>query len=104
MEKIIKMAIRSRLPGWSLTLGFTAGAEPIKFQMPCLYIVCYSNQILCDFSFVAAPNNMGTASESSVEFLEGIFNLMVKECLTEGSKQDNKVVEFLPPDKLKVRL
>lgn len=45
---------------------------------------------------------MATTSASSMEFLEEIFHLMVQECLIEGSKQDSKVVEFLPPDKLKV--
>lgn len=42
------------------------------------------------------------ATAESMKFLEDIFQLMVQECLTKGSKQENKVVEYLPPEKLKV--
>lgn len=44
------------------------------------------------------------ATAESMKFLEDIFQLMVQECLTKGSKQENKVVEFLPPEKLKDEL
>ena len=76
----------------------------MQHQYVNVFIVFAEIKIILWFSFAAATKNMATTSASSVEFLEEIFHLMVQECLIEGSKPDNKVVEFLPPDKLKVDL